>query len=146
MKVLVLNGPNLDRLGTRQPDIYGSATLPEIMAAVQQRGREMDVAVDWFQSNDEGVLVSRIGAAPGVYDGIILNPAAYTHTSIALRDALQAADIPCVEVHLSNIHARESFRHHSLTAPACIGQILGFGPLGYVLALEALADHLRRRP
>jgi 3-dehydroquinate dehydratase-2 len=146
MKVLVFNGPNLDRLGTRQPDIYGSATLPEIMAAVQQCGREMDVAVDWFQSNDEGVLVSRIGAAPGVYDGIILNPAAYTHTSIALRDALQAADIPCVEVHLSNIHARESFRHHSLTAPACIGQILGFGPLGYVLALEALADHLRRRP
>lgn len=145
MKILVLNGPNLNLLGNREPGVYGSDKLGDIMAQVAARGRELGVEVEWFQSNDEGALVSRIGESPGRYDGLVLNPAAYTHTSVALRDALQAVDVPAVEVHLSNIHAREEFRHKSLTAPACVGQISGFGADSYVLGLEALVGHLKRR-
>ena len=144
-KILVLNGPNLQLLGRREPGIYGRESLARILAAVRARGRELGVRVDSFQSNDEGQLVSRIGAAPERYDGLILNPAAYTHTSVALRDALLAAAVPCVEVHLSNTHAREEFRHRNLTAAACVGQIMGFGGFGYVLALEALVRHLGRK-
>jgi 3-dehydroquinate dehydratase II len=145
MKILVLNGPNLNLLGRREPDVYGRATLEDIMAQVRERGRALGADVDWMQSNGEGGLVSRIGAAAGRYDGLILNPAAYTHTSVALRDALQAVPVPCVEVHLSNIHAREAFRAESLTAAACIGQISGFGAMGYRLALEALVEYLQAR-
>lgn len=145
MKILVMNGPNLNLLGTREPGVYGSQTLQAIMTGLEERGRALKVEVEWMQSNDEGTLVTRIGESRGRYDGLILNPAAYTHTSVALRDALQATGIPCVEVHLSNIHAREAFRHTSLTAAACLGQICGFGGMSYQLALEALVSHLKTK-
>jgi 3-dehydroquinate dehydratase-2 len=145
MKILVLNGPNLNLLGRREPGIYGHEGLEAIVARVRARAAELGVEIDDVQSNDEGTLVSRIGEAPGRYDGILFNPAAYTHTSVALRDALLAAGVPCVEVHLSNTHAREEFRHRSLTAAACVGQIMGFGGMGYVLALDALVEVIRRR-
>jgi 3-dehydroquinate dehydratase-2 len=145
MKILVLNGPNLNLLGRREPGIYGREGLDAIVGRVRERAAALGVEIDTAQSNDEGELVSRIGEAPGRYDGLIFNPAAYTHTSVALRDALLAAGLPCVEVHLSNTHAREEFRHRSLTAAACVGQIMGFGGLGYVLALEALVDAITRR-
>ena len=144
MKILLLNGPNLNLLGRREPTIYGRATLDEIVAQVVAHGAEMGATVEAFQSNEEGALVTRIGESPGRYDGILFNPAAYTHTSIALGDALAAAGVPCVEVHLSNIHAREAFRRHSLTAAACLGQISGFGAMSYLLGLEALVAHLRK--
>lgn len=144
MKILVLNGPNLNLLGRRETDVYGRASLDEIIAKVKDRGKKLKVEVKSFQSNEEGVLVTQIGDSSGKFDGIILNPAGYTHTSVALRDALQACNVPCVEVHLSNIHAREDFRHTSLTAGACIGQIMGFGEMSYILALEAIVGHLRR--
>ena len=143
MKILILNGPNLGRLGAREPRTYGTETLDRIMARARQSGVELGVEVDWFQSDEEGVLVTRIGDAHRKYDGLIFNPAAYTHTSVALRDALQACTLPCVEVHLSNTHAREEFRHRSLTAAACIGQIMGFGGMSYVLALDGLVHYLR---
>jgi 3-dehydroquinate dehydratase-2 len=144
MQILVLNGPNLNLLGTREPGVYGALTLDRIMAQLVEHARARQVGIDWHQSNDEGDLVTRIGQSRGRYDGIILNPAAYTHTSVALRDALQAVPVPCVEVHLSNVHARESFRQTSLTAAACIGQIAGFGPMSYILALDALVEYLGR--
>ncbi len=143
MKILVVNGPNLNLLGKREPDVYGRATLDEIISRVTARGKELGVEIESFQSNEEGALVTRIGEAAGKWDGIILNPAAYTHTSVALRDALQACKTPCVEVHLSNIYAREDFRHESRTAGVCIGQVSGFGPTSYVLALEGLVEFLR---
>jgi 3-dehydroquinate dehydratase-2 len=143
MKILVINGPNLNLLGQREPDVYGSETLADIESKTRQAAAALDVELDAFQSNEEGVLVTTIGQASGVYDGIIINPAAYTHTSIALHDAIKASGVPCVEVHLSNTHARESFRHTSLTAPVCIGQIMGFGGKGYLLALEGLVEKLR---
>lgn len=142
MKILVLNGPNLHLLGKREPGVYGTQGLDDISSAVQAVAEEMGVELDFFQSNDEGTLVSKIGETPGEYDGMIFNPAAYTHTSIALRDALLAVDVPCVEVHLSNTHTREDFRHVSLTAGACVGQIMGFGGRGYILALKGLVDYL----
>lgn len=145
MKILVINGPNLNLLGKREPQVYGTTTLEEITARVRARATEMGVEVEAFQSNDEGALVSRVGEAVGRYDGIVLNPAAYTHTSVALRDAIAATGVPCVEVHLSNIHSREEFRHKSMTAPVCVGQISGFGASSYVLGLEAIVDHLRRK-
>ena len=144
MKILVLNGPNLNLLGKREPDVYGRVSLADILKQVQAHGRKLGVTVDAFQSNEEGALVTRIGASAGKYDGIVFNPAAYTHTSVALRDALLATRVPCVEVHLSNIYAREDFRHRSLTAAACIGQISGFGAQSYLLALEALVEFLKR--
>jgi len=143
MKIQVLNGPNLNLLGKREPEMYGSAGLDEIMAKVAARGRELGVEVESFQTNEEGVLLTRIGESPGKFDGIILNPAGYTHTSVALRDALQGVNVPCVEVHLSNIHARDDFRHVSMTAGVCIGQIMGFGEVSYVLALEGIVEYLR---
>jgi 3-dehydroquinate dehydratase-2 len=145
MKILVINGPNLNMLGRREPGIYGTATLEDIVKSLEARGRDLGVEIGSFQSNDEGALVTRIQECAGAVDGIILNPAAYTHTSVALRDALQATGVPCIEVHLSNTHAREEFRHRSLTAPACIGQIQGLGAFGYVLALEGMVDYLKRR-
>lgn len=145
MKFLVLNGPNLGLLGTREPGVYGTLTLKDMMNQLASYGRDKGVEIDWCQSDLEGELVSKIGASRGHYDGIIMNPAAYTHTSVAIRDALQAVSVPCVEVHLSNIHAREPFRHTSLTAAVCVGQILGFGPTSYLLGLDALVDHLKRK-
>ena len=145
MKILVLNGPNLQMLGERQPEIYGKAGLGEIIRQVRERGRELGVEIDDFQSNDEGALVTKIGESSKTYDGIIFNPAAYTHTSIALLDALSACRAPCVEVHLSNVHKREEFRHVSVTAAGCVGQIMGFGARSYLLGLEALVAILREK-
>lgn len=138
-KVLVLNGPNLNLLGTREPGVYGRETLAEIERRAKALGRELGLEVDFFQSNGEGALVDAIQGAAGVYAALVINPAAYTHTSLALRDAIAAVGLPAVEVHLSNIHAREEFRRHSFTAPACRGTIAGFGPEGYLLALRAVA-------
>ena len=138
-KILLLNGPNLSLLGTREPEIYGRTTLADIVASVVTAGAEIGIAVDAFQSDVEGELVAAIGRARGVYDGIILNPAAFTHTSVALHDAIKASGVPTVEVHLSNVYAREGYRHESLTAGVCAGQICGFGAEGYLLALTALS-------
>jgi len=145
MKILVINGPNLNLLGSREPEIYGDLSLDEILAKLRERADAMGVELDCFQSNEEGALVTRIGETRGEFDGIIMNPAGYTHSSVALRDALQASNVPCVEVHLSNIHSREEFRRTSMTAPACIGSISGFGATSYILALEALVDHMAKR-
>lgn len=143
--ILVLNGPNLGLLGRRSPEIYGRRTLADVEAMVCRAAVELGCTVDCRQSDCEGELVSWIGAAMAVRDGLILNAGAYTHTSIALRDAIAGTGLPAVEVHISNIHAREEFRRVSLTAPVCIGQICGFGVDGYVLALRALVDWLRGR-
>lgn len=142
MKICIINGPNLNMLGQRQPEIYGSVTLEETLQATRARAAELGVDLEDFQSNSEGDLVSKIQSCAGSVDGIILNPGAYTHTSLALQDAILASGVPCVEVHLSNIHAREEFRTHSFVAPVAVGQICGFGGAGYVLALEALVGHL----
>jgi 3-dehydroquinate dehydratase II len=144
MKIRIVNGPNLALLGTREPGVYGRETLEDILKAVALRARGLEADVEAFQSDVEGELVHFIGASRGRADGLIINPAAYTHTSVAIRDAITAAGLPCVEVHLSNTHAREAFRQTSLTAPVCLGQIMGFGGFGYVLALDALVRHLRQ--
>ena len=145
MKILVLNGPNLDRLGKREPAVYGRRSLAQIMERVRREGRDLGAEVASAQSNEEGALVTMIGRSGGEYDGIVINPAAYTHTSVALRDAISGCGVPCVEVHLSNIHAREEFRHKSLTAGVCVGQICGFGEESYLLGLRAVVGFLRRR-
>jgi len=145
MKILVINGPNLNLLGTREPDVYGSDTLADIIGRVEGHASGRGITLEHFQSNDEGALVTRVGQTRGEMDGIILNPAAYTHTSVALRDAIEACEVPCVEVHISNVHRREEFRHRSLTAPACVGQIVGFGARGYILALDALIGWIEDR-
>ena len=137
MKVLFLNGPNLNLLGQREPDIYGRLTLKDIESQVRQRATERGVTVDFRQTNLEGELVQWIQEASGKHDVIVINAAAYTHTSVALRDAISAVGIPTVEIHLSNIHKREEFRHKSLIAPVCVGQIAGFGANSYILGLEA---------
>lgn len=138
MKILLVNGPNLKLLGTREPSIYGHETLDQIVARVRAAAAVKGVTLDAFQSDIEGEIVKAIGAARGVYDGILINPAAFTHTSVALRDAISASGLPAVEVHLSNTHKREGFRHDSLTAPVCAGQVMGFGGAGYLLALDGL--------
>ena len=145
MKILFLNGPNLNLLGTRQPEIYGRTTLAGIEASVRLRAQSLGVAIDFRQTNHEGELVTWVQQARGQVDAIVLNAAAYTHTSVALRDALIAAEVPTVEIHLSNIHAREEFRHRSLIAAICRGQISGFGPNSYLLGLEA-AVSLNEQP
>ncbi|MDD2237036.1 MAG: type II 3-dehydroquinate dehydratase [Kiritimatiellae bacterium] len=145
MRILVLHGPNLQLLGRREPDVYGSDTLDTINRVLTEKAVALGVEVDCFQSNQEGDLVTCIGDAPGTYAGLIINPAAYTHTSIALRDAIKAVDLPCVEVHLSNISQRETFRQVSFTAGVCIAQIAGFGGKGYVLALEGLVEHIKKQ-
>jgi 3-dehydroquinate dehydratase-2 len=140
MKVLFLNGPNLNLLGQREPEVYGRLTLAEIEAKVRERAAELKITVDFRQSNLEGELVDWIQEAKGQFDVIVLNAAAYTHTSIALRDAIAAVKVPTIEIHLSNVHAREKFRQKSLIAPVCTGQIAGFGAKSYLLALEASVD------
>ena len=142
MRVLILNGPNLNLLGTRQPEVYGATTLKDIEQMCHAHAPE--AAIAFAQSNHEGVMIDAIHAAKSTQDGIILNAGAYTHTSVALHDALASVELPCVEVHLSNIHAREPFRHHSHIAPVAIGQIAGFGAQSYLLALDALSAHLAK--
>jgi 3-dehydroquinate dehydratase-2 len=137
MKVLFLNGPNLNLLGTREPEVYGSQTLGGIEAEVRERAGKIGVEVEFKQTNDEGELVTWIQQAKGRVQVIVLNAAAYTHTSIALRDAIAAVEIPTIEIHLSNVHAREEFRHRSMISAVCRGQIAGFGPHSYLLALDA---------
>jgi len=137
MKLLFLNGPNLNLLGLREPQIYGRTTLAEIEANVRKRAGEVKAEVDFRQSNLEGELVTWIQEARGGVDAIVINAAAYTHTSVALRDAIASVGIPTIEIHLSNVHAREAFRHTSLIAAACCGQITGFGPASYIFAVDA---------
>lgn len=140
--VLILNGPNLNLLGTRQPEVYGATTLGDVEQMCTEAAKRLNLDVVCAQSNHEGVMIDHIHAAKGTHDGIVLNAGAYTHTSIALMDAIASVELPVVEVHLSNIHARESFRHRSYIAPVAVGQICGFGAQGYVLALEALAERI----
>ena len=142
LRIRVLHGPNLNLLGTREQSIYGTLSLDALDSAIRKLAKELGVTVDLRQSNSEGELVTWIQEARTVYDGLIINPAAYTHTSIAIRDAIVAVGLPTVEVHLSNIHQREEFRHQSYIAGVSIGQIAGLGPTGYLLALRGLHDHL----
>lgn len=137
MKILFLNGPNLNLLGQREPAVYGRTTLQDIETEVRHRAAKLEVDMDFRQTNMEGELITWIQQAKGAFDVIVLNAAAYTHTSVALRDAIAAIGVPTIEIHLSNIHAREEFRHKSLIAPVCVGQIAGFGAKSYYLALEA---------
>ena len=137
-KYLVINGVNLNMLGIREPGIYGNSTLHDLENNLGKKAEELGVGVDFFQSNFEGEIVEKIHAALGVYDGIIINPGAFTHYSYAIRDAFGSVKLPAVEVHISNIHKREEFRHTSVIVPECIGQICGLGFKGYELALEAL--------
>jgi 3-dehydroquinate dehydratase II len=137
-RVLVIHGPNLNLLGVREKGVYGERTLDDIDDELIRYGKSVGIEVETVQDNGEGALVDIIHRARGVFDGVVINPAAYTHTSVAIRDAIAAVGIPFVEVHLSNIHAREEFRRTSLTAPVCAGQIAGFGPDSYILGIEAI--------
>ncbi len=145
ISLLVLNGPNLNLLGTRQPEIYGSATLADIEKLCHATGERLGCGIDFRQSNHEGVLVDWIHEARGRHAGIVLNAAGLTHTSVALMDALSGVGLPVAEVHLSNIHRREEFRHLSYVSKVALGIVAGFGPHGYALAIEALCEHLRAR-
>jgi len=145
LNVLVLHGPNLNLLGKREPEFYGSVTLNDINELLSETAIKLGSQVTCFQSNHEGTLVDKIQEALGQYQGILINAGAYTHTSVAIRDALSAVEIPTVEVHLSNIYKREVFRHHSYIAAIAIGQISGFGALSYQLGLEALVKHIRAK-
>jgi len=142
LRILVLHGPNLNLLGTREQSIYGTTSLDGVDTAISKLAEELAIEVDIRQSNSEGELVSWIQEARSGYQGIVINPAGYTHTSIAIRDALAAVDLPTIEVHLSNVHQREEFRHRSYIAGVAMGQIAGLGPTGYLLALRGLHDHL----
>ena len=137
--VVVLHGPNLNLLGSREPKVYGHTTLREIDQTLVARGRELGLVVETFQSNHEGALIDRIQQARGQAQGLVINAGGLTHTSVSLRDAIAAVALPTIEVHLSNLYAREDFRHHSFLAPVCLGQIAGLGPMSYRLALEGLA-------
>ncbi len=143
LSILALHGPNLNLLGQREPGIYGSLTLAEINRLLEEEGLKLQAKVFPVQSNHEGILVDSIHGALGQYQGILINAGAYTHTSVALRDAIAAVNLPTVEVHLSNIYRREDFRHHSYIAPVAIGQISGFGSQSYLLGLQALVNYLR---
>ncbi|OPH60938.1 type II 3-dehydroquinate dehydratase [Paenibacillus ferrarius] len=142
-KVLVLNGPNLNMLGVREPGVYGTSSLPVIIQSLTEIAEGLSVELESFQSNHEGDIIDKIHEAFGTKDGILINPGAFTHYSYAIRDALAAVQLPTIEVHLSNIHKREEFRHHSVIAPVVIGQICGLGPQGYELGLRALLPHMQ---
>jgi 3-dehydroquinate dehydratase-2 len=142
VSIAVLNGPNLNLLGQREPEIYGATTLPDIEAMCRDTAHDLGLKLEFSQSNSEGALVDMIQSAAQHHAGLILNAAAYTHTSVALRDAVSAVSLPVIELHLSNVHAREEFRHRSWIAPVCVGVICGFGPQGYPLAIRAMAGHL----
>jgi len=135
-KILIINGPNLNLLGTREPEIYGKFTLPDIENKLKDFAKKINVEIECFQSNHEGEIVDKIGGAKNNFAGIIINPAAYTHTSVAIRDAISSVRMPVIEVHISNIYSREQFRHNSFIAPVAVGQISGLGIKGYLLALE----------
>ena len=143
LNVLVIHGPNLNMLGKREPEVYGRQTLSDVNEMLISESRRLNVDCSTVQSNSEGALVDAIQQALGVYQGLLINPGAYTHTSVAIRDAIAAVALPTVEVHLSNIHRREAFRHHSYIAPVAVGQIAGFGIESYRLGLQALIHHLR---
>lgn len=143
MKILLINGANLNMLGSREPEKYGSTTLKDIENSVIKRGAELGAEIDAWQSNDEGNIVDKIQSAKGVYDGILINAGGYTHTSVVIRDALASVQIPTVEIHMTNIHAREEFRHTSLISGVCIAQVVGFKELSYTLALEGLVNYLK---
>ena len=145
LSILVIHGPNLNLLGEREPHVYGRVSLSKINQSIQSEAKKLGVRVKIVQSNHEGKLVDLIGKAKSLYDGILINPAAYTHTSVALRDALSACGVPAVEVHLSNIYGREEFRRHSLTAAVCVGQVSGFGEASYLLGLQGLVKSLDGR-
>ena len=144
-RILVLHGPNLNLLGRREPEVYGKLTLPELNALLQAKAMELGVTLECVQTNHEGVMVDTIQAAEGRFDFILINPAAFTHYSVAVRDALAAVSVPAIEVHLSNIYRREEFRHHSVTAAVAVGQIAGLGAQGYLLALQAACGLLENR-
>ena len=143
MKILVINGPNINMLGIREKDIYGNNDYNSLVEKIKKEASELDCQVDFFQSNIEGEIITSIQKALGVYDGIIINPAAYTHYSIGILDALKSVNIPAIEIHISNIHQREDFRKKSVTAEGCIGQISGLGFEGYTLALRGLVNLLK---
>lgn len=143
MKILLINGANLNLLGSREPKKYGSTTLKDIESAVIKRGNELDAQVDVWQSNHEGDIVDKIQSAKGFYNGILINAGGYTHTSVVIRDAIASVQIPTVEIHMTNIHAREEFRHTSLISGVCIAQVVGFKELSYTLALEGLVNYLK---
>ena len=140
--VLLLNGPNLNLLGTREPDVYGSASLLDIVADLRAYAADRDTVIQDFQSNIEGELIDRLHQARTEVDGVVFNPGAFTHYSVALRDAISATELPVVETHLSNVHAREDFRQTSMIAPVCVGVVAGFGPNSYFIALDGLLRHL----
>lgn len=142
-KILIINGPNLNMLGVREPGIYGSATIKDVEESLLRLSEELGVEVVFFQSNHEGGIIARIHQAFGNCDGLVINPGAFTHYSYAIRDAIDSVKIPTVEIHISNVHAREEFRHHSVIAPIAVGQIMGFGIYGYQLALRAIVNHLQ---
>lgn len=141
-KILVINGPNLNLTGTRKTDIYGTMTLTDIVAEIKEKGAEIGFSCDHFQSNHEGAIIDTLHAARGVYDGIVINAGAYTHYSYAIRDAIEAIEIPCIEVHMSDIHKREEFRHTSVISPVCRKQICGLGKDSYIHGLYALKEIL----
>ena len=143
MKILLINGANLNMLGSREPEKYGSTTLKDIENSVIKRGAELGAEIDAWQSNHEGDIVDKIQSAKGVYDGILINAGGYTHTSVVIRDALASVQIPTVEIHMTNIHAREEFRHTSLISGVCVAQVVGFKELSYTLALEGLVNYLK---
>jgi 3-dehydroquinate dehydratase-2 len=145
MRILLINGPNLNTLGRRQPEIYGSTTLQQIEERVRRRAGELGVEIETFQSNTEGDIIEFLQRQAGEAAGAIINPGAFTHYSLALRDAFEATGLPFIEVHISNIHAREEFRHHSVLADLAIGQVSGLGWRGYLAALEALVEILKER-
>lgn len=144
MKILLINGANLNMLGQREPEKYGHTTLPDIEKAVIEKGNSLGAEIDTWQSNHEGDIVDKIQSAKGIYAGILINAGGYTHTSVVIRDAISSVQIPTVEIHMTNIHAREEFRHTSLLSGVCIAQVVGFKELSYTLAVEGLVDYLKK--